>query len=210
MIRKLSLAVAAAAAVAAMPGLASATPGTLVVTLPGVPPQDFTLVIDTGTARIDSFTIDNVSAPAGFDSYVTLLNANYSAYYEAQLTVLQTGGDNINYSFVLDLEALNTPFPSSGTPAAGAVALLTNTSQLTSNLDTTETDPAEALSNNSAYTFVERYDDGTVIAGSTIPVPLATSACGEVLDVTAPEPASIALLATSVLGLRMVRRRRRG
>nr|WP_294551296.1 PEP-CTERM sorting domain-containing protein [uncultured Rhodopila sp.] len=207
--RKLWFALAATAALTAMPGLASATPGTLVVTLPGVPAQNFTLVIDTGTDRIDSFTIDNVSAPAGFNSYITLLDSNYSAYYEAQFTVLQTGGDNINYTFLLDLEALNTPFPSSTNWAADAVALLTNTSQLTTNLDTAATDPAEDYSNNSAYTFVERYDDGTVIAGSTIPVPLATPASGEVLNVTAPEPASIALLATSVFGLGMARRRRR-
>ena len=85
----------------------------------------------------------------------------------------EVGGDNLNYDFGLDLEALNTPFPSpsGGTDQAGdAIALLTDTTQLETNLDTVTNDPTATLGynlTNSNYFFLIHYDDGTPVAGTS-------------------------------------------
>jgi hypothetical protein len=210
----LSLAVVAAVAVAAMSSQASAYPAIYDMTLPGVSPQNFNLVINTGTDSILSFTVQGVSAPAGFTSTVTLANNDASAYYTAQATIPQAGGGDLNYYFGLDLEALNTPWPSpsgGNNLAADAVALLTNTTQLTTNLDTAANDPTQTLGidfSNSTYTMLVHEDNGTVVAGSTTPINLPTPASGSPLNVAVPEPASLALLVTSLLGFAAVRRRR--
>lgn len=210
----LPIAIAAMAAVAAMSNQASAYPANLNVTLPGVSPQNFDLVISTATDTILSFTVQGVSAPSGFTSTVTLANNDASAFYTAQATIPQAGGGDLNYSFGLDLEALNTPWPSpsGGTNLpADAVALLTNTTQLATNLDTFANDPTQTLGidlSNSTYWMLVHQDDGTVVAGSSIPTNLPTPASGSPLNVSVPEPASLALLVTSLLGFAAVRGRR--
>jgi hypothetical protein len=207
----LPLALALAGAVA-LPFGAPADAAIIDVTIPGVTPSNFDLTINTTTESILGFTIQGYSIPAGFTSTITLDNGNYSAYYEAQLTVPEVGGDNLNYDFGLDLEALNTPFPSpsGGTdPAGDAIALLTDTTQLETNLDTVTNDPTATLGynlTNSNYFFLIHYDVGTPVAGTSDP--LASPASGSPLDVAAPEPASITLLATSLLGFVTMRRRR--
>jgi hypothetical protein len=212
--RALSLTIAAVAIVAAMSHPAAAYPVIYDVTLPGVASQNFNLVINTGTDSIMGFTVQGVSAPAGFTSTVTLANNDASAYYTAQATIPQAGGGDLNYSFGLDLEALNTPWPSpsGGTNlAADAVALLTNTTQLTTNLDTSANDPTQTLGinlSNSTYWMLVHQDDGTVVAGSSTPINLPTPASGSPLNVSVPEPASLALLGTSLLGFAAIRRRR--
>ena len=97
---------------------------------------------------------------------------------------MAVGGD-LNSTFSLDLEALNTPWT-----AANAVALLTS-AQLATNLDTTL----------STFTYYMANSNGTNIHSVTA---MLTG-----IQVSAvPEPSSVALLLAGVAGVGAVVRRR--
>lgn len=142
-------------------------------------------VYDIGSARYLSFTIGGQSIAAGYSSTADLTPDLYTALYRAQLSPLQLGV-TMNSTFTVDLEALNTPWP-----ASGAIALLTNATQLAGNLDTV----------NSSFGFYTANANGTNIRSVT--------AMLNGLQVTAvPEPTSLALVlaAVTVLGIRQARR----
>ncbi len=194
----LILALAAATAAVAMPAAASAAPGEVLdvifagtvastvgatgYTVGGSVTGEF---VYSGTiGGYDFFAIGGQSAPAGFASSASVTPSLSDAIYQAQVSAVQQGG-SVNATFALDLSAL-TSWPSSD-----AIALLTNTSQLTTNLDT--------VTFPSTFTYSTAAADGTGIVSLTADL---TS-----LNVTVPEPASLLLLATSLLGLAATRRR---
>lgn len=144
-------------------------------------------VFDTVAAQYLSFVIGGQSIAAGFSSTAALTPDLFTALYRAQLSPVQQGG-GLNSTFVVDLEALNMPWP-----ANGAVALLLNAGQLTSNLDLA----------NSSFGFFTANSDGTNVRS-------VSAALNRLQVSAAPEPASIALMlgGMAMLGLNRARRRR--
>jgi hypothetical protein len=186
----------AAAAAAVLASRAPADAALLDVTLPGISASNFNLIIDTTAQKVSAFTIDGVSAPAGFSSTITTSIDDYSAYYTAQIAAVGTGGA-VNEIFSLDLEALNTPFPDNGNLTADAIALLTNSSQIPGNIDFTASSVTYSVSNT----------NGTQVAGSPVGTPLSALGVAGLNVTVVPEPASLALVASSLLGLSLIRRR---
>lgn len=141
----------------------------------------FTYSSDAG--RFLSFAIDGFSASGNYNSIVsTTPGANpYTALFETQISATSQGG-NLNQTFSLDLEALNTFARST------ALGVLTDPT-LASQLDRTLTNFA--------------YNSGN--ANGTNIVSLTASLAS--VSTQVPEPATLALLATPVLG--MIFRRRR-
>ncbi len=86
-------------------------------------------IYDTSSARFLSFTIGGQTIAPGFASTAAITPDLFTALYRAQISPVQQGG-TVNSTFTLDLEALNTPWPSNN-----AVALLSNAGQLATNLD---------------------------------------------------------------------------
>src|SRR6266851_207111 len=144
-------------------------------------------IYDTSSARFLSFTIGGQTIAPGFASTAAITPDLFTALYRAQISPVQQGG-TVNSTFTLDLEALNTPWPSNN-----AVALLSNAGQLATNLDLL----------NSSFGFFMGNADGTNIRS-------VTSALTRFQVSAAPEPGSLALLlaGAAVLGVQQSRRRR--
>jgi hypothetical protein len=140
-----------------------------------------------------SFEVDGLSVAPGYDSKPYITPDEFDAIYEAQVSPVATGG-SINSTFALDLSSING-WPSSDT----AQTLLTDTNQLTTNLDTIANDPNNFLS-DSTFSYYTANSDGTGVVSLAVDL---TS-----LNVAVPEPMSLPLLASSLLGMAVVRRRR--
>lgn len=140
-----------------------------------------------------SFLIDGLSVAPGFDSSAAITPDEFDAIYEAQVSPVATGGPT-NSTFVLDLSSING-WPSGDT----ARTLLTDTNQLANNLDTITNDPDDNPI-DSSFSYYTATASGTNVVSLDVDL---TS-----LSVAVPEPMTMALLATSMLGMGIARRRR--
>ena len=150
-------------------------------------------IFDTFTGTYSSFMIAGVSTMPGFASTASESLDRNTAIYRAQISGI-TVPTGTNSTFVLDLEALNTPFPATG----GAAGLLTNTTQLTTNLDLAS-NPNSQFPSTFSYTLANGNGTNT----RTVVANLASITAAAI---PVPEPAS-SLLLISLVGLA---RRRRG
>lgn len=140
------------------------------------------------------FTIAGQSVASGFSSSATIVPALTDAIYMAQVTPVSTGG-SVNSTFTLDLSSLTT-WPASETP----FSLLTDTAQLASNLDAV---------NRTGSTFPSTFSYYTGNANGTNVVSLTANLTSITAAATAPEPATFALLGSSLVVLGLWARRRR-
>lgn len=150
--------------------------------------------LDAATGTFLDFTIAGRSVAAGFLSSASIGPARFDAIYTAQVSPVALGAPS-NSTFSLDLSSLTT-WPASDT----AFTLLTDTTQLARNLDTIS-NPLSAFP--STFNFYTANADGTNV------VALAANLTSITATAT-PEPASLMLVASSLLGMCLVMRRRRG
>ncbi len=143
---------------------------------------------DTDTGRFLSFEVGGRAVAPGYASSAAITPDLFSAIYQAQVTpVGQPGASNSTFS--LDLESL------AGWPSQDAVALLTDASQLATNLDAT----------SSGFGFYT----GSAGGGG---VQAVTATLGTLAVTAVPEPETIAMLlcALGALGLMRVQQGRKG
>jgi hypothetical protein len=152
--------------------------------------------LDSGTDTFLDFTIAGKSVAAGYQSFATIGPALTDAIYTAQVSPVASGGTS-NSTFSLDLSSLST-WPS----ADNVITLLTDTAQLTTNLDKV-TNPLSAFPSTFRY-FTANADGSNVVALDAN----LTSLSASVVAAT-PEPATLTLLISSLLGLGLFVRRRR-
>jgi hypothetical protein len=198
--RTLSLAIAAMAAAASLPAQAA----NYSVSFSGIV---FNSVGATGSSDgstvsgsfvltpggFASFVINGMSVAPGFDSEAAITPDEFDAIYQAQVSPVATGGTT-NSTFTLDLSSIN------GWPSAdNARTLLTDTNQLANNLDTILNDPNDNPI-DSSFSYYTANANGTNVVSLDVDL---TS-----LNVAVPEPMSLALLATSMFGMGIARRRR--
>jgi hypothetical protein len=151
--------------------------------------------LDSTTGSYLDFMIAGKPVAAGYTSFASIGPALTDAIYTAQVSPVSSGTPS-NSTFSLDLSSLST-WPSTDT----AYTLLTDKTQLTTNLDTI-TNPLSAFPSTFDY-FTADASGGNVVALT------ANLASITVTAVTAvPEPASIALIAPLLLALGCFARRR--
>jgi hypothetical protein len=152
-------------------------------------PVSGSFTLDDADGQFSSFTIGAQSAPAG--SLATNSLGFFDAIYQDQISPVTSGG-NLNSTFTLDLSSM-TQWP---VGVDTIYTLLTDGSQLPSNLD------ISGDSFTSTFGYLTSDAAGNNVASLNADL---TS-----LTVTAtPEPATFALLGSSLLGLGMILRRRR-
>lgn len=159
------------------------TQGATGQTIGGTVPGRFEL--DSNTGNFLSFTIGGRSVAAGYLSLVSIGPALTDAIYTAQVSPVALGTPS-NSSFTLDLSSLST-WPSTDT----AYTLLTDTAQLTTNLDTIN-NPLSAFPSTFSY-YTANADGSNIVALRANLTSITTAAT--------PEPASLMLLASSLVGL---------
>jgi hypothetical protein len=149
---------------------------------------------DTAVSRFLSFNIGTYSVAPGFTSTTTIIPDRTEALYRAQVSPVL--GGNVNSTFALDLESLTN------WPSFDAIALLTNTSQLATNLDLASL-PTSAFP--SFFNFYSATAAGTNIQQLTADLGTITA--------TVPEPTSFALVlagGVALLGAHRLSRTPRG
>jgi len=144
-------------------------------------------VFDTASLKFSSFTVGGRSVAPGFTSAADITPDLYSALYKAQVSPVQGGTQNS--TFAVDLESLT------GWPSNVATALLSNASQLATNLDTTF----------SSFGYYVANADGTGVHR-------LDAVLGAIQVSVVPEPTSTTLLLAGMatFGLRRAVQRRRG
>lgn len=145
------------------------------------------------TGNFLDFAIAGQSVAPGFQSFASIGPALTDAIYTAQVSPVALGTPS-NSTFSLNLSSLTT-WPSTAT----AYTLLTDTTQLTTNLDTINI-PASAFP--STFNYYTANADGTNVQS------LAANLTSITVTTAVPEPASLALVAASLLGLGLFARRR--
>ncbi len=138
---------------------------------------------DTDTGRFLSFEVGGRAVAPGYASSAAITPDLFSAIYQAQVTPVSQPGTS-NSTFSLDLESL------AGWPSRDAAALLTDASQLASNLDAT----------SSSFGFY------TASAGGG-DVQAVTATLGTLAVTAVPEPEIAALLLCGLASLGLVRAR---
>jgi hypothetical protein len=149
---------------------------------------------DTASSQFLTFSIGSYSVASGFASTATIIPDRTEALYRAQVSPVL--GGNVNSTFALDLESLTT------WPSFDAIALLTNSSQLATNLDLASL-PTSAFP--SFFNFYSATAAGTDI--QQLSADLST------ITATVPEPGSLALAlagGAALLGARRLARTPRG
>jgi hypothetical protein len=150
--------------------------------------------LDSVTGDYLDFTIAGKSVAAGYLSSASIVPAMSDAIYTAQASPVALGTPS-NSSFSLDLSSLST-WPTTDTP----YTLLTDTTQLTTNLDT---------ASNPASAFPSTFNYYTANSNGTNVVSLNADLTSITVTTAVPEPSSLALIASSLLGLGVLVRRRR-
>jgi hypothetical protein len=141
--------------------------------------------LDSTSGNFLDFMIAGKSVAPGYQSFASIGAALFDAIYTAQVSPLASGMPS-NNSFSLDLSSLAT-WPATET----AFTLLTSTTQLTTNLDTV-TNPLSAFP--STFSYYTANADGTNVVALYANLTSITATA-------TPEPASLMLVASSVLGL---------
>ena len=149
--------------------------------------------LDSSSGNFLDFTIAGKSVAAGYSSSAIIVPPFTEALYTAQVAPVSTGGST-NSTFTLDLSALSS-WPTTDT----AYTLLTDTNQLTTNLDTIK-NPLSAFPSTFSY-YTADASGANIVALNANLTSVTTTAT--------PEPASFALLGASLLGLALFVRRRR-
>ena len=148
--------------------------------------------LNSVTRNFLDFTIDGKSVAPGYMSSASIGPALFDAIYTAQVSPVSTGMPS-NSSFSLDLSSLTT------WPSNDPYALLTNTTQLTTNLDTI---------NNPLSAFPSTFNYYTANAAGANVVALSANLTSVTAAAVVPEPSSLVLVASSLLGLGFLVRRR--
>ena len=148
--------------------------------------------LNSTTSSFLDFTIAGQSVPSGFQSFASIGPALTDAIYTAQVSPVSLGTAT-NSTFSLDLSSIGN-WPSTDT----AFTLLTDTTQLTTNL---------ATSTNAGSAFPSTFDYYTANASGTNVVSLNANLTSLAVTAT-PEPASLALVGSSLLALGLLARRR--
>ena len=149
--------------------------------------------LDSTTGAFLDFMIAGQSVAPGYLSSAIIVPAQTDALYTAQVSPVASGTLS-NSTFSLDLSSLST-WPSTDT----AYTLLTDTAQLTTNLDTV-TNPSSA--------FPSTFNYYTASANGTNVVALNADLTSLAATAAVPEPADLALLASSLLVVGLFVRRR--
>jgi hypothetical protein len=149
--------------------------------------------LNSTTGSYLDFTIGGKSVATGYMSSANIGPALTDAIYMAQLSPVSTGMPS-NSTFSLDLSSLTT-WPSTDTP----YTLLTDPTQLTTNLDTINK-PSSAFP--STFGYYTANSNGTNVVSLTANLTSVNVSASAI-----PEPASLALVAFSLLGLVLFARR---
>lgn len=148
--------------------------------------------LDSISGNFLDFMIAGRSVAAGYSSSAVIGPPFTDAFYTAQVSPVSTGGST-NSTFILDLSSLSS-WPATDTP----YTLLTDTAQLTTNLDTIN-NPLSAFPSTFSYYTADATGGNIVALNANLTSVTATAT---------PEPATFALLGSSLLGLALFVRRR--
>lgn len=153
--------------------------------------------LDSSSGTFLDFTIAGKSVAAGYSSSAVLSPPFADAVYTAQISPVSSGGST-NSTFSLDLSSLSF-WPETD----NVYTLLTDTTQLSTNLDTIN-DPASAFPSNFGY-YTATASGTNVVSLNADLTSLSVTTSGT----ATPEPANLALLGGALLSAGFFLRRRK-